>query len=168
MDLSKLTPAKGSTHSKKRIGRGQGSGTGGTATKGHKGQKSRSGGKLPAWFEGGQMPLQRRVPKYGFKNRFRVAYDPVNLSRLARLVEDGVLEDGATVTPDTLRALGIGGKNGRFKVLGDGDFSAKLNVTAHAFSKSAVQKIEAAGGTATKVGDVASGGDSGNDAPADA
>ncbi|MEM9998982.1 MAG: 50S ribosomal protein L15 [Bacteroidota bacterium] len=159
MDLSKLTPAKGSTHSKKRIGRGQGSGTGGTATKGHKGQKSRSGGSLPAWFEGGQMPLQRRLPKYGFKNRFRVAYDPVNLSRLARLVEDGVLEDGATVTPDTLRALGIGGKNGRFKILGDGDFSAKLSVTAHAFSKSAIQKIEAAGGSATVLGDDAPAGD---------
>ncbi|MEL6445835.1 MAG: 50S ribosomal protein L15 [Bacteroidota bacterium] len=170
MDLSKLTPAKGSTHSKKRIGRGQGSGYGGTSTKGHKGQKSRSGGKLPAWFEGGQMPLQRRLPKFGFKNRFRVAYDPVNLSRLGRLVEDGVLEDGATVTPDTLRALGIGGKNGRFKILGDGDFSAKLNVTAHAFSKSAIRKIEAAGGSATTVDGDASSDDvpSGADAPADA
>ena len=92
MDLSNLTPAKGATQSKKRIGRGEGSGKGGTATKGHKGQKSRSGGSLPAWFEGGQMPLQRRVPKFGFTNRNRVAYDAVNLSRLAMLAEDGFRE----------------------------------------------------------------------------
>ena len=151
MDLSKLTPAPGSTKSRKRIGRGQGSGHGGTSTKGHKGQKSRAGASIPVWFEGGQMPLQRRVPKYGFKNRNRVAYDPVNLGRLAALVEEGRLEQGAAVTPALLHDLGIGGKQGRFKILGDGDFSAKLDVSAHAFSKSAREKIEAAGGTVTVV-----------------
>ena len=123
MDLSTLKPATGSTKNKKRIGRGEGSGKGGTATKGHKGQKSRSGASIPAWFEGGQMPLQRRVPKFGFKNRFRVAYDALNVGRLAALVEAGAIEEGATVTPETLKGLGIGGKNGRVKVLGDGDLS---------------------------------------------
>ncbi len=151
MDLSNLKPAKGSTKNRKRIGRGQGSGSGGTSTKGHKGQKSRSGASIPVWFEGGQMPLQRRVPKYGFKNRFRVAYDAINLSRLSELVEAGRLQKGAAVTPDSLTSLGLGGKNGRIKILGDGDLSVKLDVTAHAFSKSARVKIEAAGGTATVV-----------------
>lgn len=151
MDLSNLKPAKGSTKNRKRIGRGQGSGYGGTSTKGHKGQKSRSGASIPVWFEGGQMPLQRRLPKYGFKNRFRVAYDAINLSRLSELVEAGRLEKGAAVTPDSLTSLGLGGKNGRIKILGDGDLSVKLDVTAHAFSKSAREKIEAAGGTATVV-----------------
>ncbi|NNF56716.1 MAG: 50S ribosomal protein L15 [Rhodothermaceae bacterium] len=151
MDLSKLTPAKGSTHSRKRIGRGEGSGKGGTATKGHKGQKSRSGASIPVWFEGGQMPLQRRLPKYGFKNRNRVAYDPVNLSRLAALVEEGRVSDGADVTPEVLGTLGIGGKHGRYKILGDGELGAKLNISAHAFSESAREKIEAAGGTVTVV-----------------
>ncbi|MFN3597386.1 MAG: 50S ribosomal protein L15 [Rubricoccaceae bacterium] len=151
MDLSTLKPAKGATKSRKRIGRGQGSGHGGTSTRGHKGQKSRSGGKVPTWFEGGQMPLQRRLPKYGFQNRGRVAYDPVNLTRLADLVEQGRLQAGATVTPDVLRALGIGGKNGRVKVLGGGELGARLDIHAHAFSASAREKIEAAGGTATVV-----------------
>ena len=151
MDLSNLKPAKGSTKNRKRIGRGQGSGYGGTSTKGHKGQKSRSGASIPVWFEGGQMPLQRRLPKYGFKNRFRVAYDAINLSRLSELVEAGRLEKGAAVTPESLTSLGLGGKNGRIKILGDGDLSVKLDVTAHAFSKSAREKIEAAGGTATVV-----------------
>ena len=151
MDLSNLKPASGSTKNRKRVGRGEGSGHGGTSTRGHKGQKSRSGGKIPAWFEGGQMPLQRRVPKYGFKNRNRVAYDPINLGRLAVLVEEGRVEAGATVSPEVLGALGIGGKNGRYKILGDGDFAVKLDVHAHAFSKSAREKIEAAGGTVTVV-----------------
>lgn len=151
MDLSNLKPAEGSTKNRKRIGRGQGSGHGGTSTKGHKGQKSRSGASIPAWFEGGQMPLQRRVPKYGFKNRFRVAYDAINLSRLSALVEAGRLEDGAAVTPEVLQSLGLGGKNGRIKILGDGDLSTRLDVSAHAFSKSAREKIEAVGGSATVV-----------------
>ena len=149
MDLSNLKPAAGSTKNKKRVGRGEGSGSAGTAGKGHKGQKARSGGGVPTWFEGGQMPLQRRVPKYGFKQRGRVAYDPVNLGRLARLVQDGTLD--ATITPETLVAHGIGGKNGRVKILGDGQISAALTVHAHAFSASAKEKIEAAGGTATVV-----------------
>lgn len=150
MDLSNLKPAAGSTKNRKRVGRGEGSGHGGTSTRGHKGQKSRSGGKIPAWFEGGQMPLQRRVPKGGFKNRNRVAYDPINLGRLVALVEEGRVEAGATVTPETLRALGIGGKNGRYKILGNGDLAVKLDVHAHAFSKAAQEKIEAAGGTVTE------------------
>ena len=151
MDLSKLKPAAGATKRKKRIGRGQGSGYGGTSTKGHKGQKSRSGASIPVWFEGGQMPLQRRVPKYGFKNRNRVAYDPVNLSRLAMLLEQGRIEEGSAVTPETLRSLGIGGKHGRYKILGDGELPKKIDVSAHAFSTSAREKIEAAGGTVTVV-----------------
>jgi large subunit ribosomal protein L15 len=148
MDLSKLTPAKGSTKTKKRIGRGQGSGKGGTATKGHKGQKSRAGASIPAWFEGGQMPLQRRLPKFGFKNRFREEYAAVNVGRLAALLEEGRLEAGQTVTATTLHGLGLVGKKDRVKVLGDGDLGQALTVEAHAFSKSAKEKIEAAGGTA--------------------
>ena len=151
MDLSKLTPARGATQSKKRIGRGEGSGKGGTASKGHKGQKSRSGGGVPAWFEGGQMPLQRRVPKFGFTNRNRVAYDAVNLSRLAALAEEGRIASGSDITPETLAAVGVSGKNGRIKVLGDGDLTVALAIHAHAFSKSAREKIEAAGGSATVV-----------------
>jgi large subunit ribosomal protein L15 len=151
MDLSKLRPAKGSTKSRKRIGRGEGSGHGGTSTKGHKGQKSRSGASIPAWFEGGQMPLQRRVPKFGFKNPFRVEYAPVNLSRLATLVEEGRIETGATVSPTTLQGLGLVGKRDRVKILGNGELSAALTIEAHAFSKSAQEKIEAAGGTARVV-----------------
>src|SRR5690606_22590187 len=125
MDLSNLKPAKGSTQSKKRIGRGEGSGKGGTATKGHKGQKSRAGASIPAWFEGGQMPLQRRVPKFGFKNRNRVEYAPINLARLSRLLEDNRIAEGDTVTPETLVALGLTDKRDRVKILGDGDFSAR-------------------------------------------
>lgn len=152
MDLSTLTPAPGSTKSRKRIGRGQGSGHGGhTSTKGHKGQKSRSGGSVPVWFEGGQMPLQRRVPKFGFTNRNRVAYDPVNLSRLAELVDAGRIDATQAITPETLRIAGVGGKNRRFKVLGSGDLSVKLDVHAQAFSATAREKIEAAGGSVTVV-----------------
>src|SRR5690606_5202795 len=147
MHLSNPQPAKGSTRSKKRIGRGEGSGKGGTATKGHKGQKSRSGASIPAWFEGGQMPLQRRVPKFGFKNRNRVEYAPINLSRLSRLIEESRISEGDTVTPETLVSLGLTDKRDRVKILGDGDFSAKLEVAAHAFSASAKEKIEAAGGS---------------------
>ncbi len=145
MDLSNLKPAKGSTKSKKRIGRGEGSGKGGTATKGHKGQKSRAGASIPAWFEGGQMPLQRRVPKVGFRNPNRVTYAPVNLSRLSTLIDEGRVS--GSVTPETLVALGLTDKKDRVKILGDGRLSAKLDVTAHAFSASAKEKIEAAGGT---------------------
>ena len=150
MDLSNLTPATGSTHSKKRVGRGEGSGKGGTATKGHNGQKARSGGGVATWFEGGQMPLQRRVPKFGFTNRNRVAYDAVNLARLSALVESGRLDAG-DITPETLTQAGVGGKNRRFKILGDGEISTAMTVSAQAFSKSAREKIEAAGGSATVV-----------------
>ncbi|MDX1530090.1 MAG: 50S ribosomal protein L15 [Rhodothermales bacterium] len=151
MDLSNLRPAKGATKQKKRIGRGEGSGKGGTATKGHKGQKSRSGARIPAWFEGGQMPLQRRVPKGGFKNPFRTEYAPINVSRLVALLDEGRVEAGATISPETLRALHLVGKHDRVKILGDGELSAALTVEAHAFSKSAKEKIEAAGGTARVV-----------------
>lgn len=147
MDLSNLRPATGSTKNKKRIGRGEGSGKGGTATKGHKGQKSRSGASIPVWFEGGQMPLQRRVPKFGFKNRFRVEYAAVNLSGLAELLESGRIEAGQTISVDTFKELGLISKSDLVKVLGDGELSVALHVEAHAFSQSAQKKIESAGGS---------------------
>ncbi|GAB5522079.1 MAG: 50S ribosomal protein L15 [Rhodothermales bacterium] len=148
MDLSNLKPAKGATHSRKRIGRGQGSGHGGTSTRGHKGQKSRSGGGVPTWFEGGQMPLQRRIPKFGFKNHFRVEYQAVNLSRIASLVANGKL-DANGITPASLVKAGAASKGDLIKILGSGDVDTALTVTAHRFSKSAKEKIEAAGGSAT-------------------
>ena len=151
MDLSNLKPAKGSTKKRKRLGRGVGSGYGGhSSTKGDKGQKSRSGASIPAWFEGGQMPLQRRIPKFGFTNPNRVSYRVVNVERLAALVEAGSLEAGS-ITPETLQAAGVASKNDHIKILGGGTLSASLTVSAHAFSKSAREKIEQAGGTATVV-----------------
>ena len=147
--LSNLTPAKGSRRKTKRIGRGQGSGHGGTATKGHKGAKSRSGHKFKMWFEGGQMPLTRRVPKFGFTPRNRTELQVVNVETLGQLVEKKKLT-GGVVTPEILfKARTIAKKNVPVKILGDGDLSVKLEVTAHAFSKSALTKIEAAGGKAT-------------------
>jgi large subunit ribosomal protein L15 len=147
--LSNLTPAKGSRRKTKRIGRGQGSGHGGTATKGHKGAKSRSGHKFKMWFEGGQMPLTRRVPKFGFTPRNRVEMQVVNVETLAVLGEKKMLT-GGVVTPEVLYKIGtISKKNVPVKILGDGDLKVKLQVTAHAFSKSALTKIEAAGGKAT-------------------
>ncbi len=153
MDLSNLKSAKGSTKKRKRLGRGVGSGTGGhSSTRGNKGQTSRSGHRrMPAWFEGGQMPLQRRLPKYGFTNPNRVAYQPVNLARLAALVEAGTIDASEPVTPDVLVAAGVADKADRVKILGGGALTMALNVSAHAFSKSAVQKIENAGGSATVV-----------------
>jgi large subunit ribosomal protein L15 len=146
--LSNLTPAKGSRKKTKRIGRGQGSGDGGTATKGHKGAKSRSGHKFKLWFEGGQMPLTRRVPKFGFTPRNRVEQQVVNLSTLEDLVSKKRIE--AIVTPETLYVAGaISKKNEPVKILGDGELKSKLQISAHAFSKSAKTKIEAVGGTAT-------------------
>ena len=136
MDLSSLKPACGSTHHEKRIGRGQGSGKGGTSTRGHKGAKSRSGYHTKIGFEGGQMPLQRRVPKFGFKNINRVAYKAINVSMLQALADR-----------DILIAAGLLNKNELLKVLGDGSISAKLEITANAFSKSAIAAIEAAGGS---------------------
>jgi large subunit ribosomal protein L15 len=147
--LSNLTPAKGSRRKTKRIGRGQGSGHGGTATKGHKGAKSRSGHKFKMWFEGGQMPLTRRVPKFGFTPRNRTEVQVVNIETLGMLVEKKKLT-GGVVTPEVLYNIGtIAKKNVPVKILGDGDLKVKLEVTAHAFSKSALTKIEAAGGKAT-------------------
>ena len=147
--LSSLRPAKGSRKRVKRIGRGQGSGHGGTATRGHKGAKSRSGFTFKYWFEGGQMPLTRRVPKYGFKPRARVEYQTVNLQAIERLVSDKRI-DGGVVSPEVLYAAGaISKKNEPVKILGEGELKSKLEISAHAFSRSARTKIEAAGGTAT-------------------
>lgn len=152
MDLSNLKPAAGSTKSRKRIGRGEGSGRGGhSATRGNNGQKSRAGASIPVWFEGGQMPLQRRVPKYGFKNPFRKEYHAVNVSRLAELVASGTVDASEEITPATLHGAGLIGKGELVKILGGGDLDTAVKVSAHAFSKSAQEKIEKAGGTATVV-----------------
>lgn len=146
MKLDNLKPAAGSTHKNKRIGRGEGSGKGGTSTRGTKGAQSRSGYSHKIGFEGGQMPLQRRVPKFGFKNPTRVEYQPVNVSALQALSE----KTGLTViTLDDLIAARLVDSNDLVKVLGNGELSAKLEVTAHAFSASAREKIEAAGGKVT-------------------
>src|ERR1700758_4475830 len=142
MDLSNLKPPKGMKHAKKRVGRGQGSGHGKTAGRGHKGAKSRSGFKFKRGFEGGQMPLHRRVPKRGFHNPFRVAYEVVNLDPL------GVKFDaGTVVTPELLREHGlVSGGSGPVKVLGRGEIGKALTVRAHKFSGKAAEKIAAAGG----------------------
>ena len=147
MDLSNLKPAKGATKSRKRIGRGVGSGYGGhSSTRGDKGQKSRSGASIPVWFEGGQMPLQRRIPKFGFKNRFRKEYRGVNIARLVRLMDEGRIDAGQQITPEVLVQVGIARKSDLVKILGDGDLNAPIKVSAHAFSASAKSKIESAGG----------------------
>jgi large subunit ribosomal protein L15 len=144
--LSSLTPAPGSRKKPKRIGRGQGSGHGGTATRGHKGAGSRSGSGHRAWFEGGQMPLSRRVPKRGFTSPFRIEFQIVNVETLEKLVAAGKVQNGI-VTPELLAKAGAVKKAAApVKVLGNGALTAKLDVSAHAFSKSAVQKIESAGG----------------------
>ncbi len=148
MDLSNLKPAKGSTKGRKRIGRGQGSGYGGTSTRGHKGQKSRSGYSRKTGFEGGQMPLQRRVPKFGFKNINRKEYKGVNISTLQALAEKKKLKE---INLDTLIESGLVQKNTLVKILGNGELKTKLTVKAHAFSKSAVAAIEALEGTVEKI-----------------
>ena len=145
MDLSNLKPAKGSTHNSKRLGRGQGSGRGGTSTRGHKGAKSRSGYSRKVGFEGGQMPLQRRVPKYGFKNINRVEYKGINISTLQTLAESHNIDK---IDFETLVMAGLVNKNALVKILGKGTLEKKLEVHAHAFSKSAVEAIEAKKGTA--------------------
>lgn len=147
MDLSNLTPAVGSNKNKRRIGRGPGSGKGGTSTRGHKGAKSRSGYKKKVGFEGGQMPLQRRVPKFGFKNINRIEYKAVNIKTLEALATEKNLE---AVTVADLLAAGLVRKNQLVKILGDGALTKKIDVTAHAFSKKAEEAITAAGGTVTK------------------
>jgi large subunit ribosomal protein L15 len=145
MDLSNLKPAKGSIKRSKRLGRGQGSGKGGTSTRGHKGAKSRSGYSKKVGFEGGQMPLQRRLPKYGFKNINRVEYKGINLSTLQSLAKQQNLEK---IDFETLVKAGFVSKNALVKILGKGTLETKLEVHAHAFSKSAIEAIEAKKGTA--------------------
>ena len=147
MDLSNLQPAEGSVKNQgKRIGRGQGSGKGGTATRGHKGAKSRSGYSKKLGFEGGQMPLQRRVPKFGFTNINRKEYQGINLDTLQQMVDEKKIKD--TIDLDTMIAFRLAGKNDLVKILGRGELTSKLNVTAHKFTASAKAAIEAAGGKA--------------------
>lgn len=148
MDLSNLKPAKGSVKRSKRLGRGQGSGKGGTSTRGHKGAKSRSGYSKKIGFEGGQMPLQRRVPKFGFKNINRKEYKAINLITLQNLAEKNNLEK---IDPEVLKKAGLVSKNDLVKILGKGTLERKLEVHAHAFSKSAVEAIEAQKGTVVKL-----------------
>ncbi|MBR3758843.1 MAG: 50S ribosomal protein L15 [Bacteroidaceae bacterium] len=148
MKLNSLQPAAGSTKTRKRIGRGPGSGLGGTSTRGHKGAKSRSGYKKKIGFEGGQMPLQRRVPKFGFKNINRVEYKAINLDTIQTLAQAKGLEKVAIAD---LVAAGFISSNQLVKVLGNGNLTIKLEVEAHAFSKSAVAAIEAVGGNAVKL-----------------
>jgi large subunit ribosomal protein L15 len=148
MNLSNIKPAAGSTKSGKRIGRGEGSGHGGTSTRGHKGQKSRSGYSKKIGFEGGQMPLQRRVPKFGFKNPFRKEYRGINLDTLQSLADSKKLDK---VDIDVLIENGLASKGDLVKILGRGELSAKLNVNVHAFSASAKAAIEGKGGQATTI-----------------
>ncbi len=145
--IGNLKKAEGSTHSKKRIGRGPGSGHGGTSTRGHKGQKSRSGAKIPRYFEGGQMPLNRRLPKFGFTNPFRVEYQVVNVGTLQQLLDDKRIEN--KISYEDLFQLGIISKSRMpLKILGSGEIHSSIEISAHAFSESAKQKIESAGGKA--------------------
>lgn len=146
MKLHNLTPSDGSLGREKRIGRGEGSGHGGTSTRGHKGAQSRSGYSRKKGFEGGQMPLQRRLPKFGFNNINRVEYKALNISTIQALSEK---LGTTTLTLDTLIEAGLISKNDRVKILGNGPITAKLDVTAHAFSKSAIEQLEAQQGKAT-------------------
>jgi large subunit ribosomal protein L15 len=148
MDLSNLKPARGSVKNGKRLGRGQGSGRGGTSTRGHKGAKSRSGYSKKIGFEGGQMPLQRRLPKFGFKNINRVEYKAINISTIQTLAEKLDVE---VIDFQTLVTAGLVSKNALVKILGQGEIAKKLEVHAHAFSKSAVLAIEAKQGTVVKI-----------------
>ena len=148
MNLNSLTPAAGSVRSRKRIGRGPGSGLGGTSTRGHKGAKSRSGYSNKIGFEGGQMPIQRRLPKYGFKNINRVEYKAINIEILEALATDRNL---TKIGLNELREAGYASKSTLVKILGKGTLTKKVDVEAHAFSKSAEEAITAAGGTITKL-----------------
>lgn len=148
MNLSNLQPAKGSTHSQKRIARGTGSGHGGTSTRGHKGAKSRSGYSKKFGFEGGQMPLQRRLPKFGFNNINRKEYKAINLSLLQAIAEK---KSVAAIDPAFLIENGLVGANDLVKILGNGTLTVKLEVKAHAFSKSAEEAINAVGGSVVKL-----------------
>ena len=150
MDLSNLKPAEGSVKNQgKRVGRGQGSGKGGTATRGHKGAKSRSGYSKKLGFEGGQMPLQRRVPKFGFTNINRKEYQGINLDTLQQLIDDKKIK--STIDFDTMVSLRLAGKNELVKILGRGELKSKLTVTAHKFTATAKAAIEAAGGEAVEL-----------------
>ena len=148
MDLHNLKPAKGSTHRERRIGRGQGSGKGGTSTRGHKGAKARSGYSRKIGFEGGQMPIYRRLPKFGFKNINRVEYVGINIDVLNKLHETKNIEN---FDIDVLKQNGLLSGNDRVKILGSGELSAKINVTAHAFSETAKKAIEEKGGIVTVI-----------------
>ena len=148
MRLNTLKPAEGSVKSRKRVGRGQGSGRGGTSTRGHKGAKSRSGYSKKIGFEGGQMPLQRRLPKFGFNNPGRVEYKAINLEDLQSIVEKANV---TTIDFDVLRSNGLVGKNDLVKILGRGELKSKVEVKAHKFSKSATEAIEKLGGTVTTI-----------------
>ena len=148
MNLHNLKPAKGSTHNTKRVGRGQGSGKGGTATRGTKGAQARAGYEHKIGFEGGQMPIQRSLPKFGFNNPTRVEYIAVNLSALQALSEK---LGTSVITLDVIKEAGLARQKDLVKVLANGELTAKLEVSANAFSKTAVEKIEAAGGKATKI-----------------
>lgn len=143
MELSNLTPAKGSVKNRKKIARGEGSGKGGTSTRGHNGAKSRSGYSRKVGFEGGQMPLQRRVPKFGFKNINRVEYKAVNLGVIQGLIDNKKVEE---ITPEILIANGLANKSDLIKILASGELKSKISITAHKFSASAQKAIEAAGG----------------------
>ena len=148
MNLSNLQPAEGSTHNQnKRVGRGEGSGKGGTSARGHKGAKSRSGYSKKIGFEGGQMPLQRRVPKFGFKNINRVEYKAVNLDIIESLAAKGIVE----IDFEVLKANGVVSNNDLVKILGRGKLNAKVSITANAFSSTASAAIEALGGTCTTI-----------------
>ena len=148
MNLHNLKPAKGSTHNTKRVGRGQGSGKGGTATRGTKGAQARAGYEHKVGFEGGQMAIQRRLPKWGFTNPTRVEFKAVNLSSLQALSES---LGSSVITIEDIKAAGLAGTKDLVKVLGEGELTAKLEISANGFSKSAIAKIEAAGGKATKI-----------------
>jgi len=148
MNLQDLKPAKGSVKTNYRRGRGQGSGGGGTATRGHKGAKSRSGYSSKRGFEGGQMPLQRRLPKFGFKNVNRVEYLGINLHNIQKLID---AKQVAEITPEVLMANGMASKTDLIKILGTGELKSKVNIHAHAFSASAKTAIEAKGGIVTEL-----------------
>ena len=148
MNLHNLKPAKGSTHNTKRVGRGQGSGKGGTATRGTKGAQARAGYEHKVGFEGGQMPIQRRLPKWGFTNPTRVEYKGINVSVLQTIADSKNVD---TIDRETIIAAGYASKNALIKILGNGELTAKLEVSADAFSKSAIAKIEAAGGKAITI-----------------
>jgi len=148
MKLSSLTPAEGSVKNNFRRGRGQGSGGGGTATQGHKGAQSRSGNKKKRGFEGGQMPLQRRVPKFGFKNVNRVEHTGVNLDAIQKLVDTKNITD---ITREVLLANGLASKNDLIKIMGRGELKSKVNITVHAFTATAKAAIESKGGVATEI-----------------